>query len=52
MSSIKNIEGLGEVVIIQIPFDKIKQGLSSKRVQQLLFEKSKTESEYVEFEDL
>ena len=52
MSSIKNIEGLGEVVIIQIPFDKIKQSLSNKRVQQLLFEKSKTESEYVEFEDL
>ena len=52
MSSIKNIEGLGEVVIIQVPFDKIKQSISSKRTQQLLFEKSKTESEYVEFEDL
>lgn len=47
-----SIEGLGEVVIIQIPFDKIKQGLSNERVQQLLFEESKTESEYVEFEDL
>ena len=52
MGNVKNIEDLGEVVIIHIPFDKIKQGLSNERVQQLLFEESKTESEYVEFEDL
>lgn len=52
MSSTKNVEGLGEVVTIQIHFDKIKQSLSSKGTQQLLFEKSKTESEYVKFEDL
>lgn len=52
MSSIKGVEGLGEIIIIQVPFDKIRESLSDERIKQLLFKKSKTESEYVEFEDL